>query len=158
MASRLDQVRTRLYCSRSWSASIRCRTTEHSASRPSPAAYSGSAWCELCGDDVIRTSRLRLTLTVAAFTLAVTLCGASGASAAAPRWVRLSPVTVPPASVAQPMAYDAATNQLVFFDQAHGQTWTWDGVTWKPQPTLTNPSPRNGAAMDYDAATRQLIL
>jgi hypothetical protein len=90
--------------------------------------------------------------------LLMVLVWAAPASAAAPRWVRLNPVTAPPASAADLMAYDAAARQLVLLDQVQGSTWTWDGATWTPQATLTHPGPRSGAAMAYDAATKQVIL
>jgi hypothetical protein len=107
---------------------------------------------------MIWTSVRRTAPAVAALMLAMAVFVPAGASAA-PRWDRINYVpTAPPAGVGQPMAYDAATRQLVLFDQSNGQTWTWDGVTWTPQPARTNPSPRTGAAMDYDAATQQLIL
>jgi hypothetical protein len=54
------------------------------------------------------------------------------------------------------MAYDAATGTGVLFD--HGQTWTWDGTTWTQQQPASSPSPREYAAMAYDAATKTVVL
>jgi hypothetical protein len=71
----------------------------------------------------------------------------------------------PPRSAAA-MAYDDATGDVVLFggdtDNGYGvalaDTWIWNGTTWSQR--VVNPSPpgRIGAAMAYDAASKQLVL
>jgi hypothetical protein len=43
-------------------------------------------------------------------------------------------------------------------DVVFGRTWTWDGVAWDKRHPEASPSPRTGAAIVYDRATRQLLL
>jgi hypothetical protein len=83
---------------------------------------------------------------------------ATDAGAAPARWVHLRPNASPPPAAEDPMAFDAATGQMVLLDTVNGGTWTWDGSTWTPQTPGTTPSARAGAVMAYDAATKQLIL
>jgi hypothetical protein len=77
-----------------------------------------------------------------------------------PRWVHLTPPASPPAGFELPIAYDAATKQLILVDSVNGATWLWDGTTWTPAPLApsTRPPTRSDAVMAYDAATKQLIL
>jgi hypothetical protein len=48
------------------------------------------------------------------------------------------------------------------FDLAHGvlldDTWEWNGVGWAQIPVSNAPSPRDAAAMTYDAANRHVVL
>jgi hypothetical protein len=83
---------------------------------------------------------------------------APAALAATPRWVHLTPGANPPAGFDLPMAYDAATSQLVLLDSVNGATWTWDGSTWTAASPSASPSIRRDAVMAYDASTKQLIL
>jgi hypothetical protein len=72
--------------------------------------------------------------------------------------VRVSPAASPPAGFTDPIAYDAATKQLVLFDSSNGGTWLWNGTTWTPAVPTTRPSTRAEAVLAYDGATHQLIL
>ena len=63
------------------------------------------------------------------------------------------------------MAYDSQSGQLVYFvgyNPSTGadlaETWAWSGTAWKQLHPATSPSPRSGAALAYDAGTKQLIL
>ncbi len=89
--------------------------------------------------------------------LATMAISAPAAIGATPRWIQLTPNASPPAGV-DPMAYDAATGQLVLLDSVNGGTWTWDGSTWTPQTPSSSPSTRAYAVMAYDAGTKQLIM
>lgn len=84
----------------------------------------------------------------------------------------------PPAREKPAIAYDAASKQVVLFggqsttatdanslgglaDVTMNDTWIWNGNSWKQAPLTTaisSPSPRNGAAMVYDAARKSLVL
>ncbi len=77
-----------------------------------------------------------------------------------PRWAHLTPTASPPAGFRDPLAYDAATKQMVLYDEANGGTWIWNGTAWAPVPLSpsTRPPARRQAVMAYDAATKQLIL
>jgi hypothetical protein len=60
-------------------------------------------------------------------------------------------------------AYDPPRHELVLFggdngSTVFGETWTRKNGTWTLQHPARSPSPRTGAAMVYDAATRQLLL
>jgi hypothetical protein len=86
-------------------------------------------------------------------------------------WTRQHPVAHPPGRAGASMAYDAATSTVVLFGGSGkktvpddplsrflGDTWTWDGTTWTQQHPAASPSPRNDAAMAYDAATGSAVL
>jgi hypothetical protein len=65
------------------------------------------------------------------------------------------------------MAYDEARHQLLLFGGFgaegtsgagdRGSTWRWDGTTWTRLAT-TGPSPRQQAALVYDAARQRVVL
>ena len=65
-------------------------------------------------------------------------------------------------------AYDPAEHEIVMFGgssapgsgSVYGGTWTWNGRAgaWAEQHPARSPSPRTGAAMVWDPATRQLLL
>jgi hypothetical protein len=81
-------------------------------------------------------------------------------------WVEQRPKTSPSARDSYAMAYDAATKQLILFGgevpsgiTAFDDTWLWTGKTWqKLLPKVSPPAGLMGAAMAYDASTRQLIM
>ena len=104
---------------------------------------------------------------LALLTVGAVLVGAVPASAItviSPRWVRLTPTVSPPIADRAPMAYDAATQQVILLDQSggstNGATWGWTGTTWRPfgLPPSLRPTPRNQSQMAYDPKTGQLIL
>ncbi|HEY3727290.1 MAG TPA: hypothetical protein VGL51_08965, partial [Solirubrobacteraceae bacterium] len=99
-----------------------------------------------------------LRLAPAVLAVLTALAVASPAADAAPRWAHVTPAASPPATSQDPIAYDAATHQLVLFDGTNGGTWLWNGTTWTPAVPATRPATRRNAVLAYDAATRQLIL
>ena len=88
---------------------------------------------------------------------------ALASSSAVLNWTQQAPATSPPARVSAPMAYDAATGNVVLFGglgnrNVLNSTWTWDGSTWTKQAPKTSPLARSGASMAYDAATGNAVL
>ena len=83
-------------------------------------------------------------------------------------WTQQHPASTPSPRTWASTAYDVASQQLVLFGGeaptgAHAgtllaDTWVWNGSTWIEQHPANAPSPRSGAALVYDAATRQLVL
>lgn len=67
----------------------------------------------------------------------------------------------PPAAYSVGAAYDAARSRLVVFGGYRGQyvgdTWEWDGASWT-RVAGSGPIARNGPAMVYDEARRQVLL
>jgi hypothetical protein len=92
--------------------------------------------------------------------LLVPAVAASAITVVSPRWAHLTPPASPPAGFRDPMAYDAATKQLVLYDEVNGETWIWNGTTWTPVPLPPSATPptRRQAVMAYDGRTQQLIL
>ena len=84
---------------------------------------------------------------------------AVASSSAVLNWTRQAPPTSPPALSGQPMAYDAATGNVVLFSGlARTGTWTWNGTTWTRHFPKTSPGGRSDESMAYDAATRTVVL
>jgi len=83
-------------------------------------------------------------------------------------WIELRPAKSPPPTRLGAMAYDPATQQLILFggeqSEADGNyvysnsTWSWNGSTWTELSPSASPSAREGAAMAYDASTKELLL
>lgn len=73
-------------------------------------------------------------------------------------WSQPSPATSPPARAEAAMTYDAARSEVVMFGGQSspggggwlGDTWVWNGTTWKGAPATTSPSARAGAVLAYD--------
>ena len=81
------------------------------------------------------------------------------------RWSRVD-VAGPPPRAEAAVAYDQRRNRVVLFGGYHraasgtvrlGDTWEWDGARWI-QMASDGPSPRNGAAMAYDARRQRVVL
>jgi hypothetical protein len=76
--------------------------------------------------------------------------------------------TRPPGREWPSLAYDPARHELVLFggddlgaanpSGGFRGTWTRTGTRWTKQHPANSPSGRTGAAMAYDAATRQVVL
>src|SRR6266581_1529665 len=77
-------------------------------------------------------------------------------------WTKQHPAASPLARWDAPMAYDAATGNVVLFGGLGGVTvngtWTWDGATWAKQAPATSPPALLGASMAYDAAAGNVVL
>jgi hypothetical protein len=76
-------------------------------------------------------------------------------------WTQQHPATSPPAQNGAPMAYDAATGNVVLFVLTNGNlgdTWVWDGSTWTRQHPATSPPARACAVLAYDAVTGNVVL
>jgi hypothetical protein len=69
--------------------------------------------------------------------------------------------TAPPAVYSVGAAYDTDRGRLVVFGgyigRYIGDTWEWDGATWK-LVTSTGPTPRNSPALAYDEARHQIVM
>jgi hypothetical protein len=86
------------------------------------------------------------------------------------RWLALTPKTgLPPARTNTAMAYDAEHATAVLFGGAMaptsghdtntaGDTWLWDGTTWREQQPARSPPARIRHAMAYDAARKTTVL
>jgi hypothetical protein len=81
---------------------------------------------------------------------------------------RLRTVFGPSGRLGHAMAYDAARGVTVLFGGStgrgpgglpyvNGETWEWDGTVWT-ELVVTGPSPREFAAMAYDAARGVTVL
>ena len=78
------------------------------------------------------------------------------------KWAPRNPPNAPTARAAFALATDTARNRVVLFggDDAtnwFGDTWTWDGFTWR-NVANAGPAPRSHGAMAYDAAHRICVL
>ncbi len=75
-------------------------------------------------------------------------------------------VSGPPARVSPSMAYDASRQRIVLFGgticgggcTSFGDTWIWDGTTWRQEHPAISPPARSEAAMAYDAAHNRVVL
>ncbi len=77
-------------------------------------------------------------------------------------WTKLAPSAIPAARSSSSMTFDTATKSLVLFGGSGasgllGDTWSWNGTTWTKVST-SGPSPRAGAAADYDGDTATVFL
>lgn len=75
------------------------------------------------------------------------------------------PALTPSGRVTAQLVYDDATNALLLFSGQEytgapplTDTWSWNGSIWTRLHPAHNPGPRNGAAIAYDPATRQVVL
>jgi hypothetical protein len=80
-------------------------------------------------------------------------------------WLQLHPAASPSPASDVAMAYDPAMGEILMFggylgssNPASNQTLAWNGTTWAKLAPGTVPPARNGAAMAYDAATKQLVM
>ena len=83
------------------------------------------------------------------------------AASAAPAWTSL-PIGSLPDGTNSTTTYDAATGQLLAYDDAGGRTpydtWTWDGAVWSQHQQNGVPRRRDFETLGYDAATKQVIM
>jgi len=87
-------------------------------------------------------------------------------------WTQQLLTLPPPPRYGAPMAYDPDAQKVVLFggnDASHSgsgngftDTWEWDGSKWSlflsANPNANPPPGRYGAVMDYDAASKSLVL
>jgi hypothetical protein len=120
--------------------------------------WTGSTWQEL-SPATSPSARASAAMAYDSATSQLILFGGSNASSAvndtwvwtASTWSQLSPSASP--NGPGTMAFDQATNQLVFFN---GTTWIWTGSTWSQQNPATSPTVGN-PMIAYDPATSQLL-
>jgi hypothetical protein len=101
-----------------------------------------------------------LAATAAAWTLGLPAVHAQAAVHPGSRQVS---ATRPPGRQWASFAYDPPRHELVLFGgnsqgTVFGDTWIRRGDTWAERHPARSPSPRTGAAMVFDRATRQLLL
>lgn len=83
-------------------------------------------------------------------------------------WSKLSTAMAPPARSKHAMAYDGRRQKVVLFGGSVpakrglvrniGDTWEWDGRSWKKRIVTSSIKARSGHAMAYDAARGVVIL
>jgi len=78
------------------------------------------------------------------------------------KWTSLNPASSPSARAYHALAYDSTRGKAVLFgglanDVPMADTWEWDGATWN-NVTPTSPHPREGAAIAYDDARKNVVL
>jgi cysteine-rich repeat protein len=80
-------------------------------------------------------------------------------------WRDAAPPVGPPERTGAALAYDPIRARIVMFgggspidESSLGDTWEWDGVTWEERTPAASPPPRDGAAMDWDAARRRIVM
>jgi hypothetical protein len=80
-------------------------------------------------------------------------------------WTRMSPSVMPPQRELHAMAFDAASGQVVLFGGVGstssaplGDTWVWNGVTWKEVVTAHKPPARFLHTMAYDPVTQKVVM
>ncbi len=87
------------------------------------------------------------------------------------KWTKLSPATSPPATIGGTMAYDPDLGEVVLFggtgpspwkQYAVGQeppyVWAFNGTTWEQLASSSPPPDLDGAALEFDGTTDQLLL
>ncbi len=72
-------------------------------------------------------------------------------------WTQLHPPVSPPPQSRATMAYDAARQEVVLYDE-RGGTWIWDGSSWQKREPARQPPLRGNAALGHDAVRRQIVL
>jgi hypothetical protein len=80
-------------------------------------------------------------------------------------WARQAPATMPPNRELHAMAFDAASGQVVMFGGVGstasaplGDTWVWNGTTWKQIVTAHKPPARFLHTMAYDPINQRVVM
>lgn len=80
-------------------------------------------------------------------------------------WQQLSPPSQPPARAFHAMTYDAARRNVVLFGGISdggktllGDTWLWDGNTWRAVESTPRPPARSKHAMAFDSERNRVVL
>jgi hypothetical protein len=82
-------------------------------------------------------------------------------------WLKLNPLTKPPARGVHGLTYDSARERIVLFGGSQlllangstylGDTWEFDGTSWT-QLMISGPTPRMRSTLTYDPARRVTVL
>lgn len=109
-----------------------------------------------------------VTLTVTDLSTGQTASASTTATVSAPPVPPPAPPSVSPgARIYASVAYHPPTGRVVLFGGLacagstcadRGDTWTWDGATWRQESPLTSPPTRFGAVLAFHAASGQLVL
>ncbi len=80
-------------------------------------------------------------------------------------WTEVTPVKSPPGRLFHAMAYDSCRRRLVLFGGSGGasapylgDTWEWDGESWREMKPAASPTARYSHAMAYDSARQRVVL
>jgi hypothetical protein len=82
-------------------------------------------------------------------------------------WTELQPATSPPARESAAMAAYGGSGRIILFGgqvsgtegtSYLGDTWTWDGETWREATPARGPSARSGASLALDGVAGTLVL
>ncbi len=133
------------------------------AAQPSPLCVFLSA-IATCAGWALSLRRLAIALALGS-SIAFAYVAPADSLAAPPtaEWDQQSPANSPPARLEAPLAYDAATGEMVLFggrfENAYlTDTWTFNGSTWTEQHPAESPPGSTGASMAYDAGTSEMVL
>ena len=82
-------------------------------------------------------------------------------------WTDHASSAAPPARDGASMAFDPSTRELILFggengnsngNGALGDTWAWNGISWKQVSSPVSPTPRSDASMVYDHDLNAVLL
>lgn len=83
-------------------------------------------------------------------------------------WHDATPAQSPSARTGFAIGYDDKRERVILYGGgtvdiagnpvALGDTWSWDGHTWTPLPAATQPGPRMGAVIGWNAPREHLVL
>jgi hypothetical protein len=80
-------------------------------------------------------------------------------------WTQALPATQPPVRQQTAMAFDAQRGVCLLFGGwdgnvglRFGDTWEWNGINWTQRLPATQPAPRTGHALVYDAARARIAM
>jgi len=80
-------------------------------------------------------------------------------------WTQSSPTTSPPPREDMVMTYDPGLNRTVLFggydpdtDTLFGDTWEYNGITWRQRTIAAGPTPRFRAAGIYDSTRKRTVM
>jgi len=113
------------------------------------------------------STRRHLTSISSVALVLVTLVGtsavANATTIASANWLaQATGAGAPPLRANASMVYDGATGMTVLFGGYNGSylqdTWTWNGSAWTKLSPVLSPTPREGAAIAYDATNRDVVL
>lgn len=85
------------------------------------------------------------------------------ASAHAQGWAPHRPAQSPPARLGSELAYDSVRDRVVMFggwtgSTNLGDTWEFDGTSWRQVATSGSPSPRHAHMLEFDPISSRTLL